>query len=246
VTDRLFKVWVNPLQFLEVDEPWASTSDRQLDLVALVRFATAPGTSSDLQALVERYREISVEPVRLFAAPAEQRVLEKLVWPLRHAKVAYMFGNYLGTIAMCGMVAEMVALFLFEIGEIRVNNSLLTEDGQKGLFGSRFERLRQDRRVSILHAYGMIDDPLKAAFDLVREQRRRYLHYWSQEHDSLPGDAREAFRAAVLLTVSAFGQNVQEGKLVLNPRFVRYLERLGLVADADDDRDRGSAPDAAV
>jgi hypothetical protein len=246
VTDRLFKVWVNPLQFLEVDEPWAYTSDRQLDLEALVRFATAPGSSSDLSALVERYREISAEPVRLFAAPAEQRVLEKLVWPLRHAKVAYMFGNYLGTIAMCGLVAEMVALFLFEIGEIRVNSKPLTEKGQRELFGRSFEKLSQDRRVSILHAYGMIDDPLRDAFNLVREQRRRYLHYWSQEHDALPGDAQGAFRAAALLTVSAFGQNIQEGKLVLNPRFVKYLERLGLVTSARDDENPAAAPDAAV
>jgi len=225
MTDRLFKIWVNPLQFLEVDEPWASAPELHLDLEALVRFATTPGTPPDLQTLVERYREISHEPVRLFAAPVEQRVLDKLVWPLRHAKAAYMFGNYLGTIAMGGMVAEMIAILLFDIGEIRINNVPLTDRGQVEIFGGAFEKLSQHRRVSILHAYGMIDDPLREAFELIRERRRRYLHFWSQDHDALPGDARSVFNAAVLVTVSAIGQGLQEGKLILNPRFVKWLDR---------------------
>lgn len=240
MTDRLFKVWVNPLQFLEVDDPWASSPELHLDLEALVRFATTPGTSPDLDTLANRYREISSEPVRLFAAPAEQRVLDKLVWPLRHAKAAYMFGNYLGTIAMCGMVSEMVAMLLFDIGDIRINNVAISERDQIEIFGGTFEKLSQARRVSILHAYGMIDDRLKEAFDLVRERRRRYLHFWSQEHDDLPGDARAVFGAAVLVAVSAIGQNLQEGKLVLNPRFVKYLERFeGIIQNVD--KESGSA-----
>jgi hypothetical protein len=234
MTDQLFKVWLNPLQILEVDEPWASSGDLHPNVEALVRFASAPGTSPDLEALVSRYREISNEPLRLFAAPAEQRLLDKLVWPLRHAKAAYMFGNYLGTIAMCGLVAEMVAILLFEIGEVRINNVAITDRDQIEIFGSTFEKLSQARRVSILHAYGMIDEQLKEAFELIRERRRRYLHFWSQNHDDLPADARAAFNAAVLVTVSAIGQSLQEGKLVLNPRLVKYLERFdGLIQPAE-------------
>jgi hypothetical protein len=134
-----------------------------------------------------------------------------------------MFGNYLGTIAMCGLVAEMVAILLFEIGEVRINNVAITDRDQIEIFGSTFEKLSQARRVSILHAYGMIDEQLKEAFELIRERRRRYLHFWSQNHDDLPADARAAFNAAVLVTVSAIGQSLQEGKLVLNPRLVKYL-----------------------
>jgi hypothetical protein len=235
MTDRLFKVWVNPLQFLEVDEPWASSAGLHLDLEALVRFATTPGTSPDLDTLVNRYREISCEPARLFAAPAEQRVLDKLVWPLRHAKATYMFGNYLGTIAMCGMVAEMVAILLFDIGQIKINDGAITERGQVEIFGSTFERLPQARRISVLRGYGMIDDRLKEAFDLVRKRRARYLHFWSQDHDDLPGDARAVFVAAVMLVVSAIGQNLQEGKLGLKPRFVGYLERFdGVIQNVED------------
>jgi hypothetical protein len=54
------------------------------------------------------FHQISPEPVRLVAVPAEQRILDKLAWPLRHAKASYMVGNYLAVIALYGM-AEMVA-----------------------------------------------------------------------------------------------------------------------------------------
>jgi hypothetical protein len=47
--------------------------------------------------------------------------LDRLVWPLRHAKASYMVGNYLAVIALTGMVAEMVALLQWEVAEISLN-----------------------------------------------------------------------------------------------------------------------------
>jgi hypothetical protein len=73
----------------------------------------ATGQSSEPEALAGRYREIAPEPVQLFAVPAEERILDKLIWPLRHAKASFMLGNHVGTIALGGMVAEMVAMLLF-------------------------------------------------------------------------------------------------------------------------------------
>jgi hypothetical protein len=223
--------WINPLQFPEVDEPWASTGKLPIDVEAIIRFATTPGAAGSLESLVARYRDISTEPVRLFAAPAEPRILEKLVWPLRNAKVAYMFGNCLGTIAMCGMVAEMVAILLFDIAEISINNQPITKADQISLFGSSFEKLSQQRRVAILRAYSIIDDDLERAFTLIRERRRRYLHLWSQDHESLPGDAVATFQAAVRIVVKAIGQDINQGKIVLNPALAKYLERLGRFED---------------
>ena len=72
-----------------------------------------------MKSLIKRYKEISKEKVRFFAAPAEERILNKLVWPLRNAKASYMVGNYLGTIALCGMVSEMVAILLFDISDFK-------------------------------------------------------------------------------------------------------------------------------
>ncbi|MBI2536544.1 MAG: hypothetical protein HYW06_06195 [Gemmatimonadetes bacterium] len=98
--DNVIEGWVNPLAFLEVDEPWASTLRRPVTADTVLAFACPPGTPSDVQSVTARYREISNEAVRLFIVPAEQRLIERLVWPLRSAKAAYMLGNYLATIAL--------------------------------------------------------------------------------------------------------------------------------------------------
>ncbi len=117
--DKLIEVYVNPLQFIEVDEPWASIETREVTPEAILNFICTPGIGSERDKLISRYKEISIEKQRLFAAPYEQRLLDKLIWPLRHAKAGYMVGNYLGTIALCGMVAEMVAILRFEISNFR-------------------------------------------------------------------------------------------------------------------------------
>jgi hypothetical protein len=219
---------INPLAFLEVDEPWASMKGASVTADHLLKFLCTPLEPPDITSLVERYRRISVEEPRLFAAPAEVRLLERLIWPLRQAKGSFMLGNFLGTISLCGMVGEMAAILVFDLAELRVNGSILDEQRQRVLFGSSFERLGQERRVDVLHGYGLIDEKLKAAFDSIRTRRRRYLHLWSQDHAALERDAIESFKAAVLVVVSALGFNVQNGKLIFRPQVFDYLKKHGV------------------
>src|SRR6266850_8189139 len=106
---QAFEAHVNPLAFTEIDEPWASITKAQPTPESVLRFLCAPQAASDLQTLIARYREISTEDVRLSIVPNEERITDKLVAPLRHAKASYMVGNFLATLALCGMVAEMLA-----------------------------------------------------------------------------------------------------------------------------------------
>jgi len=133
--------WVQPTAFLEVDEPWASMKEAHLDLNSVIEFLCIPGTHSDLVSMVDRYRMISVEYPRFALPPAHDKILAKLVWPLRNAKGSYMLGNYLTTVAMCGFAAEMAAIFLFEISEISFAGKPLKDERQKRIFGSKFEKL---------------------------------------------------------------------------------------------------------
>lgn len=233
--DKIFQAWINPLAFLDVDEPWAGVGQNQPKLDAVVGFLCPPGMPADVDSLVARYKEISTEPVRLFAAPAEPRILEKLVWPLRHAKGAYVVGNYLAVIALSGMVTEMIAVLAWELGEATLGGHAMTDAEEKALFGTTFERLGQDRRVQILVAYGMIDPMARGRFDTVREIRRKYLHVWSQDHETLAKDARSGFHAAVALVTTIIGQDIKDGKMLLNPQLVKYLERQGLCGPVDGD-----------
>lgn len=218
---------VNPLAFLEADEPWASSVGDKPTLESVVRFLCPVGENVDIETLLARYREISTEPVRLFLAPHEQRILDKLIWPLRNAKASFMVGNYLGTISLSGMVAEMVAMLLWEITDAQINGRPMTEDDETQLFGCTFEKLGQDRRVKVLSAYGVIIDKTKSDFDKIRGIRKQYLHLWSADHDQLPIDGVQSFHAAVSLVVTAIGQQMdaQTGRFMFTPGLMRYLER---------------------
>lgn len=225
--DRL-KIVARPLAFLPElvaelrGDPCEATPE------AILEFLCAPGLEADVTALVDRYREIQLETDPLFIAPNDKDILDRLVWPLRQAIGAYMLGNYLGTIALCGLVAEMLAIMVFEVADPEINGSTMCDDEQKKLFGSTFERLGQHRRVEILQAYGLIDGELKASFDRIRETRRKYLHVWSSDHSKLPDDAVECFRRTLAIVVSRLTGSIRDGALVLDPKLIGYLRRNGV------------------
>ena len=178
-TERLlmptFKLWINPLKFLELDLPGQAatpTADQVLN------YLSDPELNGGIDAFLARYREVANVSDPLFVAPAEKNILQKLVWPLRHAKGSYALGNSLGCIAMCGMVGEMVAILLWDISKVPLQGKPREEPAQKALFGSSFERLGQERRVQVLRIFGLIDEQTKTAFDRLREIRRRYLHFF--------------------------------------------------------------------
>ena len=224
--DRNLKAQINPLAFIEAELP-SPSEPNSIRAETILSFLCPPGTLNDAQNLVERYKRISTGPT-LFAAPAEPRILEKLVWPLRHAKASYVVGNNLSVVALCGMVAEMVAMLLWKLAETQLNGRAMTEEDEKALLGSTFEKLPQDRRVRILKAYGIIATDIADDLDTIRRIRRQYLHLWSHDHGRLPEDAVKCFHAAIRLVVEAIGQDFNDGRLVLNPTLVKYLERKGM------------------
>jgi hypothetical protein len=226
--DKIVSISLNPLAFIEVDEPWASTLKKEPTIESVIKYLCAPETPSDLQSIVNRYKEISTELQKLFYVPNEERMIKKLVWPLRNAKASYVLGNYLGTIALCGMVAEMVTLLKYEVSKILINDHPITEKEEETLFGRSFERLDQIRRVQVLRTYGLISDDLKSHLDLIREKRKIYLHYYSADEANIAGDALKVFHSAVSAVAEIIGQGVKDGKLALDQAILDYLEKLGL------------------
>ena len=104
----------------------------------------------------------------------------------------------------------------------------MTETAQRGLFGSSFEKLGQERRVSILHSYALIDDALKTSFDWIRTTRRQYLHLWSKDYDNLSIDAVACYRDALNIVAFVLGQTIRDGKPVLEPELTRDLRAEGV------------------
>ena len=225
MNDEILKVYVNPFIFFEIDENWSHLEHTELSLESFLNFLCAPSDDSSATAMIERYKVINDRTEGLHYVPTEAGILENIIWPLRHAKGSYIVANYLGTISLCGVVSEMLAILLFKSSEIQINGSPLTEYGEKAIFGSGFEKLGQQRRVSILYGYNLIDQEIKDTFDKLREKRNQYLHYWSQDCQSLHRDAVDCYEAAIKITLFVIGQDVKDGRLLVKPNIIKYLRK---------------------
>ncbi len=223
-------VLLNPLSLIEAELP-GKPQGAELTLEHVLRFLCTPEQFGDASHFAAQYARINVEDPKFFVAPAERRLLERLILPLRHAKGSFMLGNHLGTVSLCGMVGEMAAILLFEISEVRFNGSFPSAEHQKAMFGSTFEKLGQERRVAILRASNLVDDAMKKAFDDIRALRRKYLHLWSADHASLEKDAIECFRAAAFVVAKVLGVSFDDGKIVLRPQILVYLRKHGVSAE---------------
>ena len=94
-----FQGWINPLKCPEIDL-LPNLPDAQVTEIPqpdrLLDYLYAPEVDRSPAAFVARYKEIAAVPDPLPMVPAEPTILEKLVWPLRHAKGSYALGNYVG------------------------------------------------------------------------------------------------------------------------------------------------------
>jgi hypothetical protein len=200
-----------PLVWRAVD-PIHPGDEKVPTLGGLLTFIAFQADDYSPEGAVRRYNEITDEEGEniLHLTPAEVRIASRLVWPLRHAKASYMLGDNLGVIAQCGMVAEMVAMLLFDMADLKHEGQPLDDPLQKKLFGNTFELLGQERRVDVLLAYGLITSEQKGWFTEIRNIRRGYLHIFSNEVRDASTDARKAFRFALAIVFMVLGSDDPE------------------------------------
>jgi hypothetical protein len=230
--DVMFEGWIDPLGFPVIDQPLAHVGRAEPTLPDILEMLCTPGSEHDINTLIGRWREISKESRGLFIVPNEKAFLERLIWPLRHAKSGYVLGNYLGTIALCGVVAEMLAVLLYDITTVSLAGEPISRQQESLLFGSKFEKLRQERRTQVLLVMRQIDNEVKALFDEVRKTRNKYLHIYTQSHDNLAVDAEAIFNQTVQLIVRALGFGLSgDGRFTMRPDLLQYMRERGIVTD---------------
>ena len=183
---------VRPLAFRDGDEYVWGVTKNEPSLDRLLDFLFDEEAPHDIASVLKRYKEVFEGTADMSIAPDDPIFLQKLVRPLRHAKASYVLGNYLGTIVLCGLACEMLAILLYEMSPVSMGKERrpLSKKRQGKLFGRAFEKLGQQRRVEILHLMSVIDNDLKAKFDTIRTSRNKYLHALSQEHENLAEDSK--------------------------------------------------------
>jgi hypothetical protein len=174
--------------------------------------------------VLERYADVTPDELHLPIVPHSKEILERLLIPLKSAKKNYCLGDYSATIALCGIVGEMLAMLLWKINETKINNTAMNEDQEKALFGSTFEKLGQERRLDVLKVYGMVDDSKFIMLKEIKNGRRPYLHLWSTSLKR--EDALHLFKNAFSLFKEITGIGIATaGEVKINPLLLKLFKK---------------------
>lgn len=231
MSDRTIPAQINffgpNLQKVDVDamlDPESQDLMKQTNLTLLESFfdISVDALSSEV---LERYTKISKDTYILFV-PHSKKIKNKLLNPLRIAKKSYCLGDYLATIASCGMVAEMLALFLWNFSITKLNDQEINLEMEENFFGSKFENLGQERRLKILKEFGHINEDLFQQLNEIRGIRKNYLHFWSKEIPNEENDAFEVIKKIFKSFEEVMGLRLLSGKLSISRTLKRFYDQI--------------------
>jgi len=174
---------------------------------------------------IERYEETTSTDLHFYIVPHSDKIEEKLLKPLQSAKRNYCLGDYISTIAVCGIFAEMLAILVWKMNELNVSGRRLLEKEEEKLFGRSFENLGQDQRINILSVLNLIDAGQKEKFDQIRRVRRQYLHFWSSAIKDQRRHSLEVLKHSfhLLREITDIGL-ADAGTVKVNPKLVKMIE----------------------
>ena len=211
-------VYVNPLKLFEWEGLTLSVALPEDPTLPRLLEYLCSRQPSDLATLKERYKSVSKQDTNVHMSFEEAALVENFYKPLHHAKNSYILGNGFGAIALCGLIAEKVAIFM---------HMRTTEDEAARV---AFERRDQSARVKELKPH--LAENVVQAFGDIRAIRKKYLHYWTRDVSSTDKDAVQAYGAAVTLVQAAVGVAFDYGGVVLIPQVEAYLTQRGIVHES--------------
>lgn len=180
----------------------------------------APSDTSDCK---KRYVEVREFDEQLQFFIEEQGLMENVFGPLRQAKTNYILGNYVGSIALCGIVAEKMAILIYRMNK---PNSTKLEDFDK--------EYSQAKRIRVLQEESLIEDNSAEDFDYIREARRSFLHHWLTPEEGTAEQTLRAYAAAIRLVLVVVDCKNVDGRLILNSKFMKFLDDRGATTDIKD------------
>lgn len=223
IHDKSLGTVTNPFAFLEADFYFNKTGKKPT-YEEIYHFLQSYGHSSSIELGLHRYLKLRKNITILFC-PAHDKFLSRVIYPLRSAMSNYILGEFLGTISICGTVAEMMAVFLFEVWNKCINSNPMSEETQKRIFGSSFEKLGQQRRIEILYENKMINDKTKPCYDEIRNKRRSYLHFYSSDDSKIEEDAFKVFCCTDKIVLEGVGLDFKPKKFLVDETVFEYMKK---------------------
>lgn len=175
-------------------------------------------------SILLRYIEITKDDTHVSIVPVVARITKQLSEPLASAKREYCFGEYLACIALCGVVGELLAVYLWNYSKVKINNTELNQSDERKLFTRPFQEQTQGRKIGILSAFDIGKDSLQTFSDL-NVIRNRHLHPKLTLTSDDQSDAKNAFLLASALYKNLLGVNLEgNDKLILSPLLQKIFE----------------------
>ena len=226
--ERTINAWLRPLSMPSIQiMPFEPPVDK-IDPSWLIRDLCQDSSADVLEKIKERYLRLSTSDLDIFVVPAENVILNKIVWPLKSAKQAFCLADFIGCIALCGMVCEMVMVFIYDLVATQSNLNHLAHKDQQLFVDRKYERRGQEERIKKLRKLGFIPDSMSKDAHTVRKIRREYLHFLNKDFAKLEEDAYLAYVAAFRVVKSLVELPLgDEGRLAIPSHLKSYLESKG-------------------
>jgi hypothetical protein len=176
--------------------------------------------------VLERYVEATTKDSHTSIVPHSEKIAQKLLEPLKSAKKSYCLGDYLATIALCGMTAEMMTVLIWEINNITLKGKKLSKKQEKRLFGKKFINLNQYRRLEILKIFNLVSENQFKSFDDIRTKRNEYLHSWVISTDDKKNDSLNMFKGIFKIFMEITDVGIGDpGKVKMDQKILNYLNK---------------------
>jgi hypothetical protein len=225
--DKTIRGWIRPLSIPSIMTLTFDRAMEDIDSEMLVRNLCRE-LSEHPEAIKKRYLRLSADDLDIFMVPSENIILKKIILPLKSAKQAFSFADFIAVIALCGMVCEMAMIFLCELAASVWDTRRLGAEYKKMFEGKKYERLSQERLVKALQGLGIIPDNLAEEVNVVRVIRQKYRHIFGKDYDNLEQEAFVAYTAAFRIVRSLVALPLGTQKKLTTPAQMRsYLELKG-------------------
>lgn len=179
------------------------------------------------QEILARYVEATTNESYMYVVPHTEEIFQRMLSPLKSAKKNYAFGEYIATIALSGLVGEMLSVLMWKMNPMAINGKQITEAQEEGLFGYNIERMDHSRRIKVLKTLGRLNDKQSSELNALKNIRKEFLHFWNPKRIDEKAEALNAFFIAMRLFKNITGVELADaGSIKADPRFLKYISEL--------------------
>ncbi len=183
--------------------------------------------------ILHRYARMSTRELYIpFTLARPEIVEQRIIAPLESAKRFACRGEYLGSVALSGLVGEMLVVFVWEMNSSKRRDSHDEEIDDKRIINNKFDKIPQSVRVNMLEAFDYIDTETVTKFRDLSEKRNAMLHSWTDSIvlKDIEESAIRCYSLAASLMKGIFKLELQDpGSLKMDKKVIKFLKSRNIV-----------------